>query len=78
MILFCLHRIYKDGLDHVTVKYKNWTTDTEWRPKDEDRQIEIFQLDDSYEQVIPKGKPRLIEPSYGQDQDFDGIRKNIG
>ena len=76
MLILC--RIFKDNENHVAVKYKNWTMDTEWMPSLDEEPLEIFRLDENTAlQVIPDGTPELVTPEYEKKNDMTTISSNI-
>ena len=81
MYVSLLHfgRIYEDKPGHTAIKcmYKHWSTDSDWLPKEDERQIEVFKLDENDKQILPVGEPDVIDPDYGMKQDFDKTKTNI-
>jgi hypothetical protein len=53
-------RLFKDKADHVAVKYKFYSTDDEWMPKENDNAIELFQLDEDGCQMTPHGNLCIV------------------
>ena len=70
-------RVYEDRAGHVNFKYKNWWADEEWLPLQREDQLEIFQLDEKGEQIIPPGHPELVAPDITRKQDIPAIQRNI-
>lgn len=67
-----------DRPDHVAMKTKMWSTDTEWEPNANEDPIELFKLDETGKQVLPTGTPNLVQPEFNLKQNFEDIRNNVG
>ena len=58
--------------------YKNWSTDSEWLPRlPEDEPIEIFTKDQSGQQIIPTGEPRVLLPDFERKHNWNDVQSNI-
>lgn len=66
-----------DREDHVCIKYKNWSTDEEWMPSQQDPPIEIFHLDQLGRQKVPSGLPSPIAPNIDGTQNITAIKANL-
>ncbi|KAL3890072.1 hypothetical protein ACJMK2_002369 [Sinanodonta woodiana] len=62
-----LYRIFSDQTGHVTVQFKEFSTDVTWRPAWDEPPLEIFKLDERSQQIIPKGLPSIVEPKMDED-----------
>lgn len=62
----------------VQLKYKNWSTDEEWLPRNTDEPLQLFRLtDDGQKQCFPHGNPELVEPNFNRKQSLEAIKFNI-
>ena len=71
------YRFYSDRPGHVAVKYKNWSADEHWLPRDSDEQLEILELDESGKQIIPPGEPDELLPDVRRMQNLENIGLHI-
>jgi hypothetical protein len=62
-----IFRIFSDQTGHVTVQFKEFSTDLTWRPAWDEPPLEMFKLDERSRQIIPEGQPPLVEPKMDQD-----------
>ena len=75
--IFFFDRFTQDRKNHVLIKYKDWSTDKEWKPSPHEDQIELFHQNQNGESILPSGVPEEVEPSIGRKQDLEKIEENI-
>lgn len=66
-----------DKPGHVSLVYKNWSTDEMWHPQAEDDALEIFKLDSEGKQMIPPGGPEIVAREYERKNTMQDIKKTI-
>ena len=67
-----------DRPGHVAMQFKVWSTDVHWRPKQEEPQLEIFQVDEiTKTQVIPEGRQDILDADFERKQCYEDIRLNM-
>lgn len=67
-------RVQKDGTGHVYVQYKKLSTEEQWHPQSDERQLEIFKLDDVGCQMTPPGIPNQVHP-YMAEEDIQTLMR---
>ncbi|CAC5418785.1 unnamed protein product [Mytilus coruscus] len=68
-VLFC------DRPNHVTLKYRKFTTDS-WLPEAGQNQIELFDLDITGDNTIPRGIPKICQQHY-DDSRIEMVRNAV-
>jgi hypothetical protein len=63
--------------DHVSLHYKYWTTDDDWKPAPDDAPLELFRLDLQNRQILPRWQPELVTPMFDLRTDFESLEASI-
>ncbi|XP_065925368.1 uncharacterized protein [Magallana gigas] len=71
-----MYRVQKDGTGHVYVQYKKLSTEEQWHPTSDERQLEIFKLDDVGCQMTPPGIPNQVHP-YMAEEDIQTLMRSL-
>ena len=74
--LYCC-RFFMDNDGHVRLKYKHWSTDTDWLPSATAPQLELFKMDEEGHQLMPRDTPDLVLPDFDRKQCLADVKANL-